>query len=376
MQLLLEQNNRELLPELIKDKIISDIYSGKLQPGDRLPGDRALAKANGWGRGSVIEALKCLEQGKYVDRLPGRGTFVTEDVHRIISNIRLIMPFPEPIISRDTMAAENFSISMTIFQGMVSYAGRHNTQVLFQHFKETDNELELQRQFELVKEFDGAVFIGNELKNLRLKLITNHFPVGRVPILSTAPSELEHMIHISDSVGARKMTDYLKSRKYRKIAVVIGTKNLACSAFETEKIRMLRENLSGYTNINDDCIFNVPTAKEYSSLLPEALEKTVTCEFCEKFEIIICFNTEAISHIYRRLFELRLIPGKDIDLIAKCSARIVENIIPSVTHVEIPHFTIGERLCKSVINEIKNKTSDKAFIELESKLMLGESSRS
>jgi DNA-binding LacI/PurR family transcriptional regulator len=376
MQMSLEQNNRELLPELIKDRILSDIHSGKLLPGDRLPGDRALAKANGWGRGSVIEALKLLEQGKYVERLPGRGTFVTEDVHQTMSNIRLIMPFPEPIISREIMQAENFSVCMTVFQGMVSYAGKHNAQVLFQHFKEPENALELQRQFEFIKEFDGAVFIGHELKTLRLKLIADHFPVGRIPSTNTVPSELEHLICVSHKLGIKEMADYLKSRDYKKIAIVTGDKNLTYSDVEDDKIKMLRESLADYMEIPDECIFNIPTALKYKDLTSGTLKKVITKKMCEDFEIIICFNTEAISLIYRQLFELRLIPGKDIDLIAKCSKRIVENIIPSMTHIEVPNFSIGEYLCQSVIDEIKDKTNNKAFIEVEPKLIIGESSRS
>ena len=371
MQVLSGQNNRELLPELIKEQILSDIYSGKLNPGDRLPGDRALAKENGWGRGSVIEALRLLEQGKYVERFPGRGTFVSEDVHRTISNIRLIMPFPEPMISRKIMNAENFSASMTLFQGMVSYAGKHNAQVLFQHFKDPENTLELQRQFELVKEFDGAVFIGHELKALRTKLIADHFPVGRVPSVSTAPSELEHLVSGSAGLGIKNMVDYLKSRNYKKIAIVTGEKNLTYSGIEVEKIRILREHI----DVSDKCIFNIPTSEKYKDFTAEALEKTITKGFCEDFEIIICFNTEAISCLYRRLFDLHLIPGMDIDLIAKCSARIVENMVPSVTHVEVPNFAIGEQLCKSVIDEIKGRINNKVFMKLESKLIIGESSR-
>ena len=372
MQVLSGQNNRELLPELIKEQILSDIDSGKLNPGDRLPGDRALAKANGWGRGSVIEALKLLEQGKYVERLPGRGTFVAEDVHKTISNIRLVLPFPEPMISRKIMNAENFSASMTLFQGMVSYAGKHNAQVLFQHFKDAESSLEVQRQFEFVKEFDGAVFIGHELKSLRTKLIAGHFPVGRVPSTNAAPSELEHLISGSYGLGIKKIVDYLKSRNYKKIAIVTGDKNLTYSDIESSKIKILREHMY----IGDEHIFNIPTNEKYKDLTVKALEKTITKKFCENFEIIICFNTEAISRIYRRLFDLRLIPGVDIDLMAKCSARIVENMIPSVTHVEVPNFAIGEQLCKSVIDEIKGTNNNKTFMELEPELIIGESSRS
>ena len=186
--------------------------------------------------------------------------------------------------------------------------------------------------------------------------------------------EFEHLVH-SNTQGIKEIADYLKSRNYKKIAVVTGAGKLDCSSAEPNKIKMLRENLAGYADIPDENIFNIPTDPKYSSLLPEVLKKNINNKFCEDFEIIICFNTSAISHIYRRLFEQRLIPGKDIDLIAKCSARLVENIIPSMTHIEVPHFTIGEVLCESVIDEIKNKTSNKVFIEVEPKLIIGESSR-
>lgn len=375
MELLTGQNNRELLPELIKDKIISDINSGRLHPGERLPGDRALAKENGWGRGSVIEALRILEQDKYIERLPGRGTFVSADVHKTMSSIRLILPFPEPFLSREIQQAENFYVCMTVFQGMVSYAGKSNTQVLFQHFKEPDNELELQRQFEFVKEFDGAVFLGHELTELRLKLLSDNFPVAYRPPSLSGPSELEHRIFCSSDSGIEKMAAYLKKHDYRRIAIVTGEKNLDYSDIELNKIKILRKNLFGYADIPDEHIFNIPTAIKYKDLTSSALEKVITRKLCEDFEIMICFNSNSILPIYRRLFELRLIPGQDIDLMAKCSAGIVENLVPSMTHIEVPNFAIGELLCQSVVNEIQNKTREKEFICMEPELLIGDSSR-
>jgi DNA-binding LacI/PurR family transcriptional regulator len=171
------------------------------------------------------------------------------------------------------------------------------------------------------------------------------------------------------------MADYLKSRSYKKIAVITGDKNLGSSVVEAEKIKMLREDLAGYTDIPDEHIFNIPTAVKYEGLTSATLEKVITKKFCNDFEMIICFNTNAIVLIYRRLFELRLIPGKDIDLMAKCSAGVIENLVPSITHVEVPNFIIGEQLSQCVINEIKNKTSNKEFICIEAELIIGESSR-
>lgn len=61
---------------LVMDKIKSDIDSGQLRPGERLPSEAALSKQLGVSRATLREALRLLEEEKIVIRRHGVGTFI------------------------------------------------------------------------------------------------------------------------------------------------------------------------------------------------------------------------------------------------------------------------------------------------------------
>lgn len=58
-------------------KIRELIMSGKLQPGDRLPQESALADSLGISRNSMREAVRTLTQARVLDVRHGSGTYVT-----------------------------------------------------------------------------------------------------------------------------------------------------------------------------------------------------------------------------------------------------------------------------------------------------------
>ncbi|EST52496.1 GntR family transcriptional regulator [Brevibacillus panacihumi W25] len=68
-------NSRSLFL-LVMDKIKSDIESGKLRPGERLPSEAELSKQLGVSRATLREALRLLEEEKIVIRRHGVGTFI------------------------------------------------------------------------------------------------------------------------------------------------------------------------------------------------------------------------------------------------------------------------------------------------------------
>jgi GntR family phosphonate transport system transcriptional regulator len=70
----------------IADMLKLDIASGLLPPGDRLPGEIALAERFGVNRHTVRAALKALERDGVVRAIQGRGTFVI-DVDRLTLGI-------------------------------------------------------------------------------------------------------------------------------------------------------------------------------------------------------------------------------------------------------------------------------------------------
>ena len=67
-------------PEMVAEQVLSQIKSGELSPGDRLPPQRELASLLGVGRSSVREAINALAVMGYLDVAQGRGTYIAENL--------------------------------------------------------------------------------------------------------------------------------------------------------------------------------------------------------------------------------------------------------------------------------------------------------
>lgn len=70
----------ESAPEMVANRIIDQIESGELTPGQKLPTQSDLAKAFGVGTSSIREAVNVLEVMGYLEVTHGRGMFVKEDL--------------------------------------------------------------------------------------------------------------------------------------------------------------------------------------------------------------------------------------------------------------------------------------------------------
>jgi len=62
----------------LKDLIIDRIASGELQPSDRVPSEHELVEAMNVSRMTANRALRELHDEGYVERIAGRGTFVSD----------------------------------------------------------------------------------------------------------------------------------------------------------------------------------------------------------------------------------------------------------------------------------------------------------
>src|SRR5210317_2509298 len=62
----------------LKDLIIRRISSGELAPSDRVPSENDLVEAMNVSRMTANRALRELNDEGYVERIAGRGTFVSD----------------------------------------------------------------------------------------------------------------------------------------------------------------------------------------------------------------------------------------------------------------------------------------------------------
>jgi GntR family transcriptional repressor for pyruvate dehydrogenase complex len=91
-----------MLPAVDKSRVSEDavqhivelIRSGKFSPGDRLPGERALAHQLQVSRTSVREAIRKLETIGFLETRQGVGTFIKEPSRTVIQNA--LVPYSLP----------------------------------------------------------------------------------------------------------------------------------------------------------------------------------------------------------------------------------------------------------------------------------------
>lgn len=65
--------------EVVADRILFQLRSKNLKPGEKLPPERDLVKMFGVGRSSVREAVKALSAMGYLQVIQGRGTYVAKN---------------------------------------------------------------------------------------------------------------------------------------------------------------------------------------------------------------------------------------------------------------------------------------------------------
>ncbi len=82
----------------LKDGIIERISSGELRPGDRVPSENELVLAESVSRMTANRALRELTDEGYVERVAGRGTFVSD--FRAQSHVREVQNIAEEIAAR------------------------------------------------------------------------------------------------------------------------------------------------------------------------------------------------------------------------------------------------------------------------------------
>ncbi len=82
--------------ERLKDHILDEFHSGRLQPGDALPTEADLAVQMQVARSTVRKALSSLDSDGFINRIRGKGTFVRNDAKQRLSRglglMALIMP--------------------------------------------------------------------------------------------------------------------------------------------------------------------------------------------------------------------------------------------------------------------------------------------
>jgi GntR family transcriptional regulator, transcriptional repressor for pyruvate dehydrogenase complex len=167
------QNVKAVSKRNLSDKIAQQIRefieTGKLQPSDRLPNERELAKAFQVSRTTVREAIKTLEHESVLRTYPGSGTCVVGDIND--ANLDFVL---QSISSKNLRLAE-LNVMRRIVEPQVAALAAQNA---------TTEDIE---QLELTHEKQQQV----KIKGMMLMSFDNEF---HIQIANIARNQLLHQI--------------------------------------------------------------------------------------------------------------------------------------------------------------------------------------
>jgi len=154
--------------EPTRQAFLRDLKSGAYLPGERLPGERELARRYGIGRSSMVKVLHQLEKERYVERIPVYGTFIRQDVSSRVEPVQLVVVSSDRPLAGAATTPFAWEASSELLRGMISESSRHNGLSLsWKSFSEPRTPLELRRQSEELESADGVIFNGCGMEQIK-----------------------------------------------------------------------------------------------------------------------------------------------------------------------------------------------------------------
>ena len=348
----IDKDSKTALSVQVSEKLIEGIRSGAMKPSRRMPGIRVLAKKFGTSNSTVIEALNLMEKQNYIERIPARGTFVADDVRHELSLSRLVFPFPESSISPEVGGLENWGTVSEFYRGILTEGANLNTEILFHHFEEAKDEILLSRQLRRINDFDGGIFAGNQLHDLRDGFIAKNKPCAVLSPSATSDFPANVANICGDLEEAFKdIASLLAERGYKKLRIFT---HAILNATPSEK----KNN-----NRKIDCILRAVNAKGIiadTSMIHELKDNeddTIDATFAKfirglkkRREAFFSLNADTVPAVYVYAARKNLKIGEDFGIFGYASGITFNNLVPKLTFSKINHFEMGKAACKIIVD--------------------------
>ncbi len=349
---IIDKDSKTALSVQVSEKLIEDIRGGLIKPGRRMPGIRVLAKKFGTSNSTVIEAFNLMEKQNYIERIPAKGTFVADDVSHELSLTRLVFPFPESSISPEAGGLENWGIVSEFYRGMLTEAAKLNTEILFHHFEEPKDEIQLSRQLRRMNDFDGGIFVGNQLHDLRDGFIAKNKPCALLcpSTIRDFPPNIANICGDTDE-AFDNIASLLAKRGYKKLRILSQTGPHANpSDNETRKIDYIVRAANAKGIISDTSM--VHELKDNEDDTVDATFSKLIRGLKNRREAFFSLNANTVPAVYRYAARKNLKIGEDFGIFGYASGITFNNLLPELTFSKINHFEMGKAACKIIVDAV------------------------
>ena len=347
--------NQDFLYRQTRDWLVREMRTGKLKPGSKLPGERALADLLKISRGTARVALQGLENEGLIERIPSRGAFIRQEENMRAMKIALV--FPEAGISREYLKYAAWLNSIEIQRGLFEGGIEFNSELSFVHCSETNAPEKYAER--LTKDFDGVVFLSWQLNELREELSRQKFPFIVIGKERAQPCVIYDRKQICTDAAK-----YLYGCGCRDVQILLGSADSPSLPEKQEAIEKI------FLKKTDVLVLDHDEEKAYdilkdllpkdSSLLPDAF-------FC---------TTAVVSFALLRLANERnwRIPD-DFMIMGYANDMKIRPTTPLLTYARVPYYEMGKIASKILADKILNNKEIPNTTIVPAGLIIGESTK-
>jgi GntR family transcriptional regulator of arabinose operon len=334
---------------MIEQHFIKKIYSGAIKYMEQIPTENEIAQTFNVSRHTVRKALDNLENGGFIKREQGKGTFCCYSIEKKASrNIAIITTYISDYI---------FPRIISGVEDVLSSSG--DTLSLFNTNNDKNKEAECLKKI-IYGNFDGLIIEPtlSALENVNINYF-RELEKKDIPyvMFHAKYNELDcSYLGMDDLDGGYIATKYLLQLGHRKI----------CGIFKSDDVQGVNRRL-GYIkalnefniDINHDLIGNY-TTKELNSYAYEFGSNVLSRN--EKPTAFFCYNDEIAFQVLQAVRDCNLRVPEDISVIGYDDSSLATATEIKLTTIKHPKIDMGRKAVRMLLDVIERKVQKNNYI--------------
>jgi len=354
----IKSNSYVPLSKQIKEKLLEDIRKGRILPGEKIPSEEKLAEEFGISRMTVREAIIELINENLLFRMPGKGTFLTQEFNNGQNTIKDLIVIKVPNLRN--------SFYFQIISGIQKVLSREGIE--FTIFSERDNPIEEKIYLrKILKEKRKGLFLISSYythtNRSTVDKISKEIPIVIIDV--EIPGISADMVMSDDYKGGFLITEHLIELGNKKILHLSGP--VGDSSAD--------ERRNGYINAIEKYKIKEKIIRFTKWSLEDGYFETKKYFLNYNADAIFACNDEVAVGAYKALRELNLRVPEDISLVGYGNMEVGQILESPLTTVDQQAEKIGESAAELLINKIKGKRkfSDIKKVKIDTKLIIRKS---
>jgi DNA-binding LacI/PurR family transcriptional regulator len=347
------------LPKYIQvaEQIRDEIKSGKLQPGDRLPGYSEAASKYATTKNTLEKAHRQLEQDGTIRRVNGIGIFVAEPTQRTLTGMIGVVHVPTEAQNPALRDSAHNSYQAHLMHGIRETMQQAGVEVLLLQAKPS---LGWEKVDGILAHGDAAGII--EANGLNIPMVSMMHRVDGIPSVTT-----------DDANGARQATEHLLALGHRRIGYMIDAS--VGNPLSQQRLTGYREALknAGIKPLPQWVgeLWNCgPMMQRGHASMQRWFEKGWDKLGCTA---LLVQNDRAAIGAMEALRQTGLEVPKDVSVVGFDSTEECDIVQPRLTSVHVPLDEIGAQAAQLLLKLIREVSSEKRDIILPVDLQVRES---